>query len=97
MRVSYGIKVSSKDDPYVDAVEKGVATFNEIFVPGAFLVETFPTLRHLPSWAPGGGFKRIAAKWQKIAHNMRDAPFEKTLEAMVSAALLRRRRCRPCR
>ncbi|KAJ8475189.1 hypothetical protein ONZ51_g6728 [Trametes cubensis] len=82
MRVSYGIEVSEKNDPYVTAVEEGVATFNEAFVPGAFLVETFPSLRHIPSWFPGGGFKRIAAEWKKIAHNMRDAPFEKTLEAM---------------
>lgn len=87
MRVSYGIEVSEKNDPYVTAVEEGVATFNEAFVPGAFLVETFPSLRHIPSWFPGGGFKRIAAEWKKIAHNMRDAPFEKTLEAMASTAL----------
>ncbi|KAL7284540.1 hypothetical protein ACG7TL_001832 [Trametes sanguinea] len=82
MRVSYGIDVAEENDPYVAAVEEGVATFNEAFVPGAFLVETFPILRHIPSWFPGGGFKRIAAEWQKIAHNMRDAPFNKTLEAI---------------
>lgn len=84
MRVSYGIEVAEENDPYVAAVEEGVATFNEAFVPGAFLVETFPSLRHIPSWFPGGGFKRTAAKWKEIAHNMRDAPFKKTLEAIVS-------------
>nr|BED43030.1 cytochrome P450 monooxygenase [Trametes versicolor] len=82
MRVSYGIEVAEENDPYVAAVEEGVATFNEAFVPGAFLVETFPSLRHIPSWFPGGGFKRTAAKWKEIAHNMRDAPFKKTLEAI---------------
>ncbi|KAI0643944.1 CyP450 monooxygenase [Trametes meyenii] len=82
MRISYGMEVADEDDPYVNAVEEGVATFNEAFVPGAFLVETFPSLQHIPRWFPGGGFKRIAAKWQKIAHHMRDAPFEKTLQTM---------------
>ncbi|KAI0672490.1 CyP450 monooxygenase [Trametes maxima] len=85
MRISYGMEVADQDDPYVNAVEEGVATFNEAFVPGAFLVETFPILRHIPRWFPGGGFKRIAARWQKIAHTMRDAPFEKTLQAMGTA------------
>ncbi|KAI0357869.1 CyP450 monooxygenase [Trametes cingulata] len=82
MQVSYGIEIAEENDPYVTAVEEGVATFNEALVPGAFLVETFPILQYIPSWFPGGGFKRKAAKWQKIAHNMRDAPFEKTLEAI---------------
>ena len=83
MRISYGIEVAEENDPYVDAVEKGVASFNEIFVPGAFLVETFPSLRHIPSWFPGGGFKRLARKWKKIARNMRDSPFERVMGEMV--------------
>ncbi|KAI0768267.1 CyP450 monooxygenase [Trametes elegans] len=82
MRVSYGIDVADEDDPYVAAVEEGVATFNEAFVPGAFLVETFPVLRHVPRWFPGGGFKRTAAAWRAIAHHMRDAPFARTLDAI---------------
>ncbi|KAI0634017.1 CyP450 monooxygenase [Trametes polyzona] len=85
MRVSYGIEVADENDPYVYAAEEAVATFNLAFVPGAFLVETFPILRHIPSWFPGGGFKRLAAKWQKIAHSMRDTPFKKTLEAVGTA------------
>ncbi|KAI1790108.1 cytochrome P450 [Ganoderma leucocontextum] len=80
MRISYGIKVADENDQYVTAVEAGVATFNEAFVPGAFLVETFPILKHIPAWFPGAGFKRTAAAWKDIAHNMRDAPFEKTME-----------------
>ncbi|RDX44589.1 CyP450 monooxygenase [Lentinus brumalis] len=84
MRISYGVEVAEENDPYVTAVEEGVATFNLAFVPGAFLVETFPSLMRIPSWLPGGGFKRTAAAWQKIAHNMRDAPFEKTMESMAN-------------
>ena len=83
MRISYGIEVKDEDDQYVAAVETGVATFNEAFVPGAFLVETFPILKHIPDWFPGAGFKRTVAAWKDIAHNMRDAPFEKTMESWV--------------
>ena len=91
MRISYGIEVKEENDEYVTAVEDGVATFNEAFVPGAFLVETFPSLQYIPSWLPGGGFKRIAAAWRTVAHRMRDVPFERTLEAMVSYAISYRR------
>lgn len=83
MRISYGIQVKDENDQYVTAVETGVATFNEAFVPGAFLVETFPFLKHIPDWFPGAGFKRTVAAWKDIVHNMRDAPFEKTMESWV--------------
>ena len=83
MRISYGIEVADENDQYVVAVEKGVATYNAAFVPGAFLVETFPILKYLPDWFPGAGFKRTTAAWKKIAHNMRDAPFERTMESWV--------------
>ncbi|KAI1790074.1 cytochrome P450 [Ganoderma leucocontextum] len=81
MLISYGIKVDDENDLYVTAVEAGVATFNEAFVPGAFLVEAVPILKHVPDWFPGAGFKRKAAAWKKIAHTLRDAPFQKTMEA----------------
>ncbi|TBU23430.1 cytochrome P450 [Dichomitus squalens] len=84
MRISYGIEVVDEQDPYVAAVERGVASFNEAFVPGAFLVETFPVLKKLPDWFPGAGFKRTAAAWKKIAHNMRDAPFEKMMKSWMT-------------
>ncbi len=87
MRIAYGIEVKEEEDEYVKAVEDGVATFNQAFVPGAFLVETFPSLQYVPSWFPGGKFKRVATAWQKIAHRMRDVPFKRTLEAMVNGLL----------
>ncbi|PIL29320.1 cytochrome P450 [Ganoderma sinense ZZ0214-1] len=83
MRIAYGIKVIDEKDPYVEAIEAGSAAFTEAFVPGAFLVDTFPILRHIPGWFPGAEFKQKAAAWKKIAHNMRDAPFEMTMESLV--------------
>ncbi|KAI0767202.1 CyP450 monooxygenase [Fomes fomentarius] len=82
MRISYGIEVADENDEYAKAVEDGVGTFNLAFVPGAFFVETFPSLRHIPSWFPGGRFKRLAAGWKTLAHGMRDKPFERVLQKM---------------
>ncbi len=84
MRIAYGIKVVDEEDQYVAAVEAGSAAFCEAFVPGAFLVETFPSLKHIPDLFPGAGFQRKAAAWKKIAHSMRDGPFEATMESWVS-------------
>ncbi|KAM5539745.1 hypothetical protein V8D89_006558 [Ganoderma adspersum] len=81
MRIAYGIEVADEGDQYVAAAEAASATFSEAFVPGAFLVETFPILSNIPNWFPGANFKRKAAAWKKIAHNMRDAPFETTMES----------------
>ena len=83
MRIAYGIEVADEGDQYVAAAEAASVTFSEAFVPGAFLVETFPILSNIPSWFPGAGFKRKAAVWKKIAHNMRDAPFDTTMESWV--------------
>lgn len=63
--------------------DAALAVFTKAFVPGAYLVGTFPILRHLPSWLPGAGFKRLMAGWKKIVNRMRDVPFERVLKAMV--------------
>ena len=82
--ISYGIEVTDEDNPYVRVVERGMELFSRAFVPGAFLVETFPALRYIPSWLPGGGFKRFAAMTKTATQAMRDLPFERTMMKMVS-------------
>ena len=84
LRIAYGIEVIDEEDRFVAAAEAGSVTFSKAFVPGAFLVETFPILKYLPDWFPGAGFKRRAAVWKRIAHNMRDAPFEYAMKTWVS-------------
>lgn len=81
--MSYGINVEDEHDEHVRMNEAALAVFTEAFVPGAYLVETFPILRHVPSWLPGAGFKRLLAGYKKIVHHMRDTPFERVLKAMV--------------
>ena len=58
--VVYGIKVHKPDDKYFKMVERMAEIAQTIAIPGNFLVEAFPPLRHLPSWFPGGGFKEWA-------------------------------------
>nr|VWO97913.1 Zn(2)-C6 fungal-type domain-containing protein [Ganoderma boninense] len=57
----YGIEIQEPHDEYYQMIEKMGDVGEEIVVPGRFPVEAFPALRYLPSWFPGGAFKKWAA------------------------------------
>ncbi|KAF7364088.1 Cytochrome P450 [Mycena sanguinolenta] len=67
MSIAYGIQVTSSDDPYVSLAVKA---------------NTFPILKYVPSWFPGAGFKRQAAKWRVLARGMMEIPFAETKRQM---------------
>lgn len=50
---------------------------------GSFLVDVFPSLRHIPAGFPGAGFHDLAAKWAKDFNDMVEVPFKFTKELMV--------------
>ncbi|KAJ9609684.1 hypothetical protein H2200_006012 [Cladophialophora chaetospira] len=59
MRLAYGKTIETGDEPYIRDALKVVHTVERVASPGAYLVDTFPSLMYLPSWlAP---FKREAA------------------------------------
>ncbi|KAJ7080682.1 cytochrome P450 [Mycena epipterygia] len=84
MSVAYGIKVLPSDDPYVTLAHKAAHTSGIAAVPGAYLVNTIPILKHVPSWFPGAGFKRQAKEWRKLARSMLEEPFAETKRQMES-------------
>ncbi|PIL25375.1 cytochrome P450 [Ganoderma sinense ZZ0214-1] len=61
MGATYGIEIREPHDKYYHMIERMGGVGEEIMIPGRFLVEAFPILRYLPSWFPGGGFKKWAA------------------------------------
>ncbi|KAJ6565505.1 cytochrome P450 [Mycena vulgaris] len=84
MSVTYGIDVLPSDDPYVTLAHKAVRTFSIASVPGVYLVNTFPILKHIPRWFPGAGFKRQAEEWLKLSRGMLELPFAETKRQMDS-------------
>ncbi|OCH88065.1 CyP450 monooxygenase [Obba rivulosa] len=74
----YGHVVKDASDPYLEIVQKGTDALNEGLVPGKFLVEFLPFLRHVPAWFPGAHFKRKAAQWQADSKAMVEVPFNAT-------------------
>ncbi|RXW19106.1 hypothetical protein EST38_g6748 [Candolleomyces aberdarensis] len=50
--------------------------FSDAVVPGRFLVNVFPSLKHVPSWFPGAGFKRFLGELAQISLKTLYPPFE---------------------
>jgi hypothetical protein len=75
MKVTYGIDVQEKDDPYIKQAEAALHSLLQATTPGIFLVDTFPILKHVPKWFPGASFRRKAEQWRKGARAMVDLPF----------------------
>ncbi|KAL5514754.1 hypothetical protein ACEPAG_2070 [Sanghuangporus baumii] len=76
MMMTYGHKVSQKNDPFVELGEKGMEAFAE--AEGFFLVNAIPWLRHLPSWFPGMDFQKIAKDGYQHSMAMYKKPHEMT-------------------
>ncbi|KAH9917068.1 cytochrome P450 [Fomitopsis serialis] len=66
----YGHTVTSPDDEYLHVIEKAVEETMHLSAPGTTPVDFIPSLRYLPTWFPGAGFKRKAV-W--IKRTVRDA------------------------
>ncbi|KIJ32790.1 hypothetical protein M422DRAFT_265423 [Sphaerobolus stellatus SS14] len=45
-------------------------------VPGTFMVDRFPWLKHIPDWLPGTSFKKLAQQWHQNATAMNNLPYE---------------------
>ncbi|KAJ1310841.1 hypothetical protein OPQ81_009359 [Rhizoctonia solani] len=77
-KVTYGYDVKDGYDPILSKAEEAVNMFSYVTLPGTWLVDSFPLLKHLP-WAP---FKTKARKWQKLVHEFRDMPADFTISQM---------------
>ena len=89
LRIAYGLEVDRPgNEKYLDLVEDGVAVFSTVLVPGAFLVEAFPFLRHFPAWFPGAGFKRNVVRWRHDIFNVLHIPWEAVKSMMVRPSRL---------
>ncbi|KAF9257588.1 cytochrome P450 [Marasmius fiardii PR-910] len=75
LRVAYGYTAKDYDDPFVDAGNTAMETFNKGCTPGAYLVNNLPILRHVPEWVPGAGFQKQARLWRPLFGTMVDNPF----------------------
>ena len=81
--MAYSINIQPYDDHYIKVAEEAVASFADLMIPGAFLVDIIPILKYVPEWFPGAKFQRKAAMMRKNAARIRNTLFSATEELMV--------------
>jgi len=84
LSLAYGITIKDSDDPYISTAEISLNGFAEAGIPGSFLVDYLPFLKHIPNWMPGASFKRQAAYWAKANEDLREKPFLHVKDQLVS-------------
>ena len=83
MKIVYGIAIQESDDPYISMTEEALKGVAEAATPGAFWVDFFPILKYVPSWFPGAGFQKKAARWREATNTMAEKPFRYVQEQLV--------------
>ncbi|CAK5271974.1 unnamed protein product [Mycena citricolor] len=82
MNIIYGIDTDAPDDQCIRLAKEAMHAMTLALEPGAFLVDTFPILKHVPSWMPGAGFKTKARHWKNVNHDLQHVPFSESLKGM---------------
>ncbi|KAG6915648.1 hypothetical protein DXG01_010612 [Tephrocybe rancida] len=86
MQLTYGYEVQEGEDPFVKLIEGANDNFNAATVPGAFVVDFFPSIQHLPEWLPGMGFLSLARKWAQATKDMIEIPYKYTKQQMAAGS-----------
>ncbi|KAK1235347.1 hypothetical protein PQX77_001436 [Marasmius sp. AFHP31] len=84
LQLAYGYTLERDDDPYLELVDEAMVGFNAMIVPGSFLVDHLPLLKYVPSWFPGGDFKRKAKRWTAYARDVKDIPWKWVNQALAN-------------
>ncbi len=93
LKVVYGIDVKDENDDYVQISEEALAGAVEGLMPGKFLVEFLPFLRHIPTWFPGATSQRLWAKWMAAGDRLTNIPFEHTKTKIVRVCSIMAQYC----
>ncbi|TBU44100.1 cytochrome P450 [Dichomitus squalens] len=87
LKVGYDIDVDDGDDEYAKIAKEALEGPVEGLVPGKFLVEFFPSLRHIPPWFPGATSQRLWAKWQAAGERLKNVPFSRAKAKLASGEM----------
>ncbi|KAJ3565256.1 hypothetical protein NP233_g7746 [Leucocoprinus birnbaumii] len=84
MKIVYGVNVKNIDDLYVSNSEKAMQGLVDGGTFGNYTVNVLPIMRHIPSWFPGAGWKRMAESFREINRAVALLPFERVKQEMRS-------------
>ncbi|KAJ5334140.1 uncharacterized protein N7506_007923 [Penicillium brevicompactum] len=84
LKITYGYNIEPHhDDPLVNLADLALQQFSESVVPGAWLVDMIPALKHIPEWFPGAGFKKTARFYAHTLTRLVEEPFAFTKSEMA--------------
>ncbi|TBU24745.1 cytochrome P450 [Dichomitus squalens] len=87
LKVGYDIDIDDEDDEYAKIAQEALEGPVEGLVPGKFLVEFLPFLRHIPPWFPGATSQRLWAKWQAAGERLKNVPFSRAKAKLASGEM----------
>ncbi|EGO28626.1 hypothetical protein SERLADRAFT_413459 [Serpula lacrymans var. lacrymans S7.9] len=90
MQITYGHAVESIDDQYIklaDDVLDAALNYGSAGSEIVDLIPVFTSVKYLPEWMPGAGFKRRAAVVRKLVRAMMQTPFEMVKKKKVAVTL----------
>ena len=87
LSVAYGIQIQEENDPYIKLAEGAVQGVLIAGVPGRFLVDTIPILKHVPAWMPGASFQQKAREWYRMTRMMVEIPYADAKQRIVVICL----------
>uniref|UniRef100_D8QCV5 Cytochrome P450 n=1 Tax=Schizophyllum commune (strain H4-8 / FGSC 9210) TaxID=578458 RepID=D8QCV5_SCHCM len=80
---AYGLDIPTKDDPHVVEAEAALRIISEVSMPGNYLVNVLPFLKHLPEWFPGADFQRQAREWGDTVQCVVEKPFQEVKQRTI--------------
>jgi hypothetical protein len=88
LSMTYGLDVLPTNDPNLNIARLAAQTTNEVLMVGSSTVDMLPMMRYLPSWFPGAGFQKVAAKARVHTSMLRDGIFEDGYKKLVRSLSL---------
>ncbi|KAJ7080194.1 cytochrome P450 [Mycena belliarum] len=83
LRMVYGFEALEIDDPHVLLAEE-MMQLAEYAVIGGWLVDFFPSLKHLPRWFPGASFQKRADYYRAKITEMISLPWNEVREKLIT-------------
>ncbi|KIM59179.1 hypothetical protein SCLCIDRAFT_27466 [Scleroderma citrinum Foug A] len=87
MAITYGYNAVPENDPFVSkAMQLAELVANVVTIERAVLLSTFPILSYIPSWLPGGRYKRWAAESRSLSRKIMDEPVSYVKQNMTAGS-----------
>ncbi|PWY65710.1 cytochrome P450 [Aspergillus heteromorphus CBS 117.55] len=85
LKMTYGYNVAPRGkDPLVELVSRCMQQFAASLMPGAWIVDFIPFLKHTPTWIPGISFPRVAKAFREDNRNWSERPYAFVKQQMAN-------------